>query len=181
MCLSATIPFLSQMHRHAFRADPGSDLWSLERLGKRISQKIMNIMGLVPSRAACGIFGRRVDLRHKYLNLPHHSIQRNRSCLMKTPFPFEDKFEAAWQLASSVQVGHLEPVLAIRPGNPRNIRSLDDLQCGIENRARRPSLYSTCGERFIHALQEREIYDAVIKQEKKSFPINPVFCLPARL
>jgi len=78
--------------------------------------------------------------------------------------PFEDKVKAAGQWAGSVQVGHLEPVLAVRPGNPRNIRSVDDLQRADLKIGLGDPRYSTCGELFVHALQQRGIYDAVMKQ-----------------
>ena len=78
--------------------------------------------------------------------------------------PFEDKVKAAARWSGSVVVGYLEPVLAVRPGNPNGIRSVDDLQrAGLKLGIGDPR-YSTCGELFVRALQQRGIYDAVMKQ-----------------
>ena len=78
--------------------------------------------------------------------------------------PFEDKVKAAHHWAGSVVVGHLEPVLAVRPGNPRGIRSVDDLQRADLKIGIGDPRYSTCGELFVRALQQRGIHDAVMKQ-----------------
>lgn len=78
--------------------------------------------------------------------------------------PFEDKVKAAQRWAGSVVVGDLVPVLAVRPGNPRDIRTVDDLQrAGLKIGMGDPR-YSTCGELFVHALRQRGIHDAVMKQ-----------------
>lgn len=78
--------------------------------------------------------------------------------------PFEDKVRTAKQWAGSVVVGNLEPVLAVRPGNPRGISSVDDLRrSGLKIGMGDPR-YSTCGELFVRALQQRGIHDAVMKQ-----------------
>jgi molybdate transport system substrate-binding protein len=77
--------------------------------------------------------------------------------------PFEEKLKAAGCWTRTAVVGYLEPVVAVRPGNPRNIRSLSDLakpdlKIGIGD-----PRYSTCGELFVNALRERGQYDAVMK------------------
>jgi len=77
--------------------------------------------------------------------------------------PFEEKLKAAGRWTSTAVVGYLEPVLAVRPGNPRNIRRLEDLaqpglKIGIGDQR-----YSTCGELFVNALRERAQYDGVMK------------------
>lgn len=78
--------------------------------------------------------------------------------------PFEAKVREAGRLAGCVTVGHLEPVLAVRPGNPLGIRSVDDLlRAGLRIGMGDPR-YSTCGELFVRALQQRGIHDAVMRQ-----------------
>lgn len=77
--------------------------------------------------------------------------------------PFEAKVREAGRLAGCVTVDHLEPVLAVRAGNPLGIRSVDDLQrVGLKIGIGDPR-YSTCGELFVRALQQRGIHDAVMK------------------
>lgn len=78
--------------------------------------------------------------------------------------PFEEKLKAARCWSASVVAGYLEPILAVRPGNPQDIHALEDLQ--------RPGLklgigdprYSTCGEMFVKALAERNLRAAVMPQ-----------------
>lgn len=78
--------------------------------------------------------------------------------------PFEEKIKAAHHWKSSLVVGHLQPVVAVRPGNPKHIRSLDDLKRpGIQLGMGDPR-YSTCGEIFVQALQKRGAQEAVVKQ-----------------
>ncbi len=77
--------------------------------------------------------------------------------------PFEEKLKAAGRWTDTVVVGYLEPVVAVRPGNPKAIRHLEDLakpglQIGIGD-----PRYSTCGELFVQALRERGLSDGVLK------------------
>lgn len=77
--------------------------------------------------------------------------------------PFEEKIKAAGRWTNTVVVGYLEPVVAVRPGNPKQIRSLGDLaKPGLKIGIGDPS-YSTCGELFVNALRERGLYDGVMK------------------
>ena len=77
--------------------------------------------------------------------------------------PFEDKLKAAGRWTNTVVVGYLEPVLAVRPGNPKNIRGFEDLaKPGIKIGIGDPQ-YSTCGELFVKVLRERGHYEAVMK------------------
>jgi molybdate transport system substrate-binding protein len=78
--------------------------------------------------------------------------------------PFEDKVKQAGRWAGSVVVGHLQPVVAVRPGNPKAIRSLEDLaqsdlKLGISN----PE-FTTCGQIFVEKLVQLGLRDAVMKQ-----------------
>jgi molybdate transport system substrate-binding protein len=76
--------------------------------------------------------------------------------------PFEEKLKAAGRWTSTVVLGYLEPIVAVRPGNPKSIRRLEDLakpdlKIGIGD-----PRYSTCGELFVQALRERGQFDAVM-------------------
>jgi molybdate transport system substrate-binding protein len=76
--------------------------------------------------------------------------------------PFEQKLRAAGRCAGAVAVGYLEPVLAVRPGNPKGIRAVGDLaRPGLKIGLGDPR-YSTCGELFVNALRQRNLYDAVM-------------------
>jgi molybdate transport system substrate-binding protein len=76
--------------------------------------------------------------------------------------PFEEKLKAAGHWTGTVVVGWLEPVVAVRPGNPKGIRRLEDLaQPGLKIGIGDPR-YSTCGELFVKALRERGSYEAVM-------------------
>ena len=76
--------------------------------------------------------------------------------------PFEQKLKAAGLWNSTAVVGYLEPVLAVRPGNPKGIHSLKDLTTpGLKLGIGDPR-YSTCGELFVHALRDTGLHDAVM-------------------
>lgn len=76
--------------------------------------------------------------------------------------PFEEKLKAAGRWTDSVVVGYLAPVLAVRPGNPKGIRSLQDLaRPGLKIGIGDPR-YSTCGELFVGALREQGIEGGVM-------------------
>lgn len=77
--------------------------------------------------------------------------------------PFEDKLKAAGLWTNSVGVGYLEPVLAVRPGNPQRLRSVQDLtRPGLKIGLGDPR-YSTCGELFVRALRERALEADVMR------------------
>lgn len=77
--------------------------------------------------------------------------------------PFEDKLKAAKRWTSSAVVGYLEPALAVHPGNPKGIKSLADLgKPGLKIGIGDPR-YSTCGELFVKALRDQNLYDPVMK------------------
>jgi molybdate transport system substrate-binding protein len=77
--------------------------------------------------------------------------------------PFEEKVREAGLLSGSVAVGVLRPVLLTAPGNPRNVKSVEDLaQEGLQIGIGDPR-YSTCGELFVDLLKRKGIYDAVMR------------------
>jgi molybdate transport system substrate-binding protein len=76
--------------------------------------------------------------------------------------PFEEKLKAAGRWTNTVVVGYLEPVLAVRPGNPKSIRGLNDLaKPGLKIGIGDPR-YSTCGELFVNAVREHGLHDGVM-------------------
>ena len=76
--------------------------------------------------------------------------------------PFEEKVKAGGRLTRSVAVGWLEPVVAVRPGNPKGLHSVKDLAgAGLKIGIGDPR-YSTCGELFVKALRERGLEGAVM-------------------
>lgn len=78
--------------------------------------------------------------------------------------PFEQQLKEAGHWAGSAVVGVLEPVLVVRAGNPRNIRTLEDLtRPGLKLGIGDPR-YSTCGELFVRLLEAKGLREAVMKQ-----------------
>ena len=77
--------------------------------------------------------------------------------------PFEEKLKAAGKWTNTVVVGYLEPIVAVRPGNPKSIRALADLAKADLKIGIGDPRYSTCGELFVNALRERGQYDGVMK------------------
>ena len=76
--------------------------------------------------------------------------------------PFEEKLKAAGLWTDSVVVGYLEPVVAVRPGNPKGIHSLQDLtRPGLKIGIGDPR-FSTCGELFVNALRDKGIQEGVM-------------------
>lgn len=76
--------------------------------------------------------------------------------------PFEQKLKEAGKLAGSAVVGVMRPMLMVRPGNPKNIKSLEDLaRLDVKIGMGDPS-YSTCGELFVKVLETKGIKDAVM-------------------
>jgi molybdate transport system substrate-binding protein len=78
--------------------------------------------------------------------------------------PFEQKVKDAGFWAGSAQVGVLKPVLAVRPGNPQHLKSVNDLtnqhlKLGIGD-----PRYSTCGELFVKLLEQKGLKDKVMSQ-----------------
>jgi molybdate transport system substrate-binding protein len=77
--------------------------------------------------------------------------------------PFEAKLKAEGRWTRTVVVGYLEPIVAVRPGNPKGIRTLADLaKPGLKLGIGDPR-YSTCGELFVAALRERGLEESVMK------------------
>lgn len=76
--------------------------------------------------------------------------------------PFEEKVRAGNRLAGSVVLGYLEPVLAVRPGNPKNIRTLADLATPDVSLGIGDPRYSTCGEMFVAMLEQKGLKERIM-------------------
>ncbi len=78
--------------------------------------------------------------------------------------PFEQKIKEAGRWTGSAQVGVLQPVLLVRPGNPLKLKSLSDLT----NRKLKIGIgdprYSTCGALFVELLEKRGLREEVMKR-----------------
>lgn len=82
--------------------------------------------------------------------------------LLITHDPYLDFVRDANALADHVQVGFVAPVLAVQPGNPKGIKSIQDLaQPGLKIALTDPK-YSTCGEMVFALLAKKGIKDAVM-------------------
>jgi len=77
--------------------------------------------------------------------------------------PFLDYTRDANALADDVQVGFVAPVLAVQKGNPKGIKSVEDLtRPGLKVALTDPQ-YSTAGEMVFALLEKKGIKDAVMK------------------
>jgi len=83
--------------------------------------------------------------------------------ILITHDPYLDYVREAGKLADSVHVGFVAPVLAVQKGNPKGIKSIDDLTGeGLKVGLSDPK-YSTCGEMVFALLEKKGIKDAVLK------------------
>jgi molybdate transport system substrate-binding protein len=77
--------------------------------------------------------------------------------------PYLDYVRDANCLLDDVHVGYVCPVLAVQPGNPKGIRSIEDLtRPGVKVALSNPE-YSTCGEMVFALLEKKGIKEAVMK------------------
>lgn len=77
--------------------------------------------------------------------------------------PYMDYTRDANALADDVQVGFVAPVLVVQKGNPKGIKSIEDLvRPGLRVALTDPQ-YSTCGEMVMALLEKKGIKDAVMK------------------
>ncbi|MFQ6035282.1 MAG: substrate-binding domain-containing protein [Sedimentisphaerales bacterium] len=77
--------------------------------------------------------------------------------------PYLDYVADANALADYVQVGFVAPVLVVQKGNPKGLRSIEDLaRLGLTVALTDPK-YSTCGEMVFQLLEKKGIKDAVMK------------------
>jgi molybdate transport system substrate-binding protein len=77
--------------------------------------------------------------------------------------PYLDYVRDANCLLDYVHVGYVSPVLAVQKGNPKGIRSIQDLtRPGVKVALSNPE-YSTCGEMVFGLLEKKGIKEAVMK------------------
>jgi len=77
--------------------------------------------------------------------------------------PYLDYTADANALQDHVRVGFVVPVLVVQKGNPKGVRSIEDLtRSGLEVALTDPN-YSTCGEMVFELLEAKGIKDAVMK------------------
>ncbi len=82
--------------------------------------------------------------------------------ILITHDPYLDYVRNANALADHVQVGFVAPVLAVQRGNPKGLKSIQDLaQPGLKVALTDPQ-YSTCGEMVFALLTKKGIKDAVM-------------------
>ena len=78
--------------------------------------------------------------------------------------PFEQKVKEAGKWSGSSSVGVLQPVLLVRPGNPNQIETFDDLTNATLKLGIGDPRYSTCGEMFVNRLDQKNIRLQVMNQ-----------------
>jgi len=91
--------------------------------------------------------------------------------------PYLDYVRDANYLSDYVHVGYVSPVLAVQPGNPKEIGSIQDLtRPGITVALSNPE-FSTCGEMVFALLEKKGIKEAVIKNvENRLLKGHPELC-----
>ena len=83
--------------------------------------------------------------------------------VLVTHDPYMDYVKDAGAYRDSTEVGFVAPVLAVGKGNPKGIRSIEDLAMeGLRVGLTDPQ-YSTCGEMVFSLLEKKGIKDAVLK------------------
>jgi molybdate transport system substrate-binding protein len=77
--------------------------------------------------------------------------------------PFQQYTREADAMLRDVEVGFLAPVLVVAKGNPKEIKSIDDLaKPDLQVLLTNPE-FSTCGEMTFDLLDKKQIKDAVLK------------------
>jgi molybdate transport system substrate-binding protein len=94
--------------------------------------------------------------------LPHIKLH-DEGDIVITHDPYLDYTRKAGSLGENVNVGFLVPVLVVQKGNPKGIKSLEDLtRPGLKVGLTDPK-YSECGEIVAAVLKKKGIKDAVMK------------------
>jgi molybdate transport system substrate-binding protein len=82
--------------------------------------------------------------------------------ILITHDPYLNYVRDANALADHVQVGFVAPVLAVQPGNPKGIKSIQDLAGPGLRIALTDPQYSTCGQMVLALLEKKGVKDAVM-------------------
>lgn len=83
--------------------------------------------------------------------------------ILITHDPYLDHVRDAKALAGHAAVGFVAPVLAVQKGNPKGIKSINDLtKPGLKVALSNPQ-YSTCGEMVAALIEKKGIKDGVMK------------------
>ena len=83
--------------------------------------------------------------------------------ILITHDPYLDYVRNADALADYVEVGFVAPVLAVQKGNPKQLKTIEDLaRPGIRVALSNPE-YSTCGEMVFRLLEKKGIKEAVMR------------------
>ncbi|MBF0197974.1 MAG: substrate-binding domain-containing protein, partial [Planctomycetes bacterium] len=83
--------------------------------------------------------------------------------ILITHDPFLQYVKDAKRYQSHAAVGYVAPVLTVVPGNPKNIKSIEDLaNPGIKVALSNPE-YSTCGEMVEALLKKKGLYEKVME------------------
>jgi len=83
--------------------------------------------------------------------------------ILITHDPYLDYVSDAGALGDHVHVGFVAPVVAVQKGNPKNIRSIEDMTGeGIRVALSDPK-YSTCGEMVFALMEKKGIKEAMMK------------------
>lgn len=83
--------------------------------------------------------------------------------ILVTHDPYLDYVKDAGALADHVHTGFVAPVLVVQKGNPKDIKSIEDLtRPGLEIALSNPR-YSTCGEMVAALLEKKGIKEAVME------------------
>lgn len=94
--------------------------------------------------------------------LPHIKLH-DKGDIIITHDPYMDYTKKAGSLEENLDVGYLTPVLVVQKGNPKGIKSIEDLaRPGLKVALTDPE-YSECGEIVAAFLEKKGIKDAVMK------------------
>ena len=141
---------------------------------KEIPQKTTELMILCgssfvpPTEQLCSEFKAQTGIETVYTvggseDLLPHVKAGLKGDIFITHDPYLDYTRDANALADDVQVGFVAPVLAVQKGNPKNVKSMEDLtRPGLKVALTDPQ-YSTAGEMVFALLDKKGIKEAVMK------------------
>lgn len=83
--------------------------------------------------------------------------------ILITHDPYLDEVKQAGAFLDSAEVGFVAPVLAVAKGNPKGVKSIDDLTMEGLRVALSDPQFSTCGQMVFALLEKKGIKDSVLK------------------